>query len=110
MRESQRRLSNGFLILLSLPTAAIGFCLSSAVASTTWLLSTRYDLHLENIALIWLMGPLMGLFVQPIVGWLSDRTWWMGGQRRPYLIAGGTAGALGTFALLHLDALAAASG
>lgn len=110
MGESQRRLSNGFLILLSLPTAAIGFCLSSAVASTTWLLSTRYDLHLENIALIWLMGPLMGLFVQPIVGWLSDRTWWMGGQRRPYLIAGGTAGALGTFALLHLDALAAASG
>lgn len=75
MREAQRRLSNGFLILLSLPTAAIGFCLSSAVASTTWLLSTRYDLHLENIALIWLMGPLMGLFVQPIVGWLSDRTW-----------------------------------
>jgi maltose/moltooligosaccharide transporter len=110
MRESQRRLSNGFLVLLSLPTAAIGFCLSSAVASTTWLLSTRYDLHLENIALIWLMGPLMGLLVQPLVGWLSDRTWWVGGRRRPYLIAGGTAGALATFALLHLDALAAATG
>ena len=52
MREAQRRLSQGFLILLSLPTAAIGFSLSSAVASTTWLLSTRYDLHLESIALI----------------------------------------------------------
>lgn len=110
MRDAQRRLSTGFLILLGLPTAAIGFCLSSAVASTTWLLSTRYDLHLENIALIWLMGPLMGLLVQPLVGWLSDRTWWVGGRRRPYLIAGGTAGALATFALLHLDALAAATG
>lgn len=110
MHESQRRLSNGFLALLSLPTAAIGFSLSSAVASTTWLLSTRYDLHLENIALIWLMGPLMGLLVQPLVGWLSDRTWWLGGRRRPYLIAGGAAGALATFALLHLDTLAAATG
>jgi maltose/moltooligosaccharide transporter len=110
MRESQRRLSDGFLVLLSLPTAAIGFSLSSAVASTTWLLSTRYDLHLENIALIWLMGPLMGLLVQPLVGWMSDGTWWLGGRRRPYLIAGGTAGALATFALLHLDTLAAATG
>ncbi|MBK8283737.1 MAG: MFS transporter [Ahniella sp.] len=110
MRDAQRRLSNGFLILLSLPTAAIGFCLSSAVASTTWLLSTRYDLHLENIALIWLMGPLMGLLVQPVVGWLSDRSWWLGGRRRPYLIAGGTAGALATFALLELDTLSAATG
>lgn len=110
MRESQRRLSTGFLILLGLPTAAIGFCLSSAVASTTWLLSTRYDLHLENIALIWLMGPLMGLLVQPLVGWLSDRTWWLGGRRRPYLIAGGTVGALGTYALLQLDTLAVLTG
>ncbi|MFO1495845.1 MAG: MFS transporter [Lysobacterales bacterium] len=110
MREAQRRLSQGFLILLSLPTAAIGFSLSSAVASTTWLLSTRYDLHLESIALIWLMGPLMGLLVQPLVGWLSDRTWWLGGCRRPYLIAGGTLGALATYALLHLDSVAAATG
>jgi MFS family permease len=110
MHEAQRRLSNGFLVLLSLPTAAIGFCLSSAVASTTWLLSTRYDLHLENIALIWLMGPLTGLLVQPMVGWLSDRTWWIGGRRRIYLIVGGTLGALATYALLHLDRLAAATG
>jgi len=110
MRESQRRLSNGFLVLLALPTAAIGFCLSSAVASTSWLLSTRYDLHLENIALIWLMGPLSGLLVQPLVGWLSDRTWWLGGRRRPYLVAGGVTGALATFALLELDTLATATG
>ena len=74
MLDAQKNLSTGFLILLSLPTAAIGFCLSSAVATTTWLLSTRYGLHLDNIALIWLMGPLMGLLVQPVVGALSDRT------------------------------------
>ncbi len=110
MLNAQKNLTTGFLILLSLPTAAIGFCLSSAVATTTWLLSTRYGLHLDNIALIWLMGPLMGLLVQPIVGALSDRTWWWKGRRRPYLIAGGVAGALSTFAMLELDAIATATG
>jgi Na+/melibiose symporter-like transporter len=110
MLNAQKNLSTGFLILLSLPTAAIGFCLSSAVATTTWLLSTRYGLHLENIALIWLMGPLMGLLVQPIVGAISDRTWLWNGRRRPFLLAGGVAGAISTFAMLELDAIAAATG
>jgi maltose/moltooligosaccharide transporter len=110
MLDAQKRLSTGFLVLLSLPTAAVGFALSSSVATTTWLLSTRYDLHLENIALIWMMGPLLGLLVQPIVGVLSDRTWFMNGRRRPYLIAGGVAGAASTYAMLHLDSLAATTG
>lgn len=110
MLNAQKNLSTGFLILLSLPTAAIGFCLSSAVATTTWLLSTRYGLHLDNIALIWLMGPLMGLLVQPVVGALSDRTWWLNGRRRPFLIAGGVAGAISTFAMLQLDTIAATTG
>jgi Na+/melibiose symporter-like transporter len=110
MLQAQKRLSTGFLILLSLPTAAVGFALSSGIATTTWLLSTRYGLHLENIALIWLMGPLMGLLVQPLVGALSDRTWLMKGRRRPYLLAGGVAGAVSTYAMLMLDSLATATG
>ncbi len=110
MLDAQKRLSTGFLVLLSLPTAAVGFALSSGIATTTWLLSTRYNLHLENIALIWLMGPLMGLLVQPLVGAMSDRTWWMNGRRRPYLLAGGLAGAASTYAMLKLDTLASATG
>lgn len=101
---------NWFLVLLSLPTAAVGFALSSGIATTTWLLSTRYNLHLENIALIWLMGPLMGLAVQPIVGAISDRTWLMKGRRRPYLLVGGLAGAASTYAMLELDSLAKTTG
>jgi Na+/melibiose symporter-like transporter len=110
MLDAQKGLSTGFLILLSLPTAAVGFALSSGIATTTWLLSTRYNLHLENIALIWLMGPLMGLLVQPLVGVLSDRTWLMKGRRRPYLLAGGVAGAASTYAMLELDSIATATG
>ena len=110
MLSAQKNLSTGFLILLSLPTAAIGFCLSSSIAATTWLLSTRYNLHLENIVLIWLMGPLMGLLVQPIVGAFSDRTWFLRGRRKPYLLVGGVLGAASTYAMLELDTLAVATG
>ncbi len=106
----QQRLSTGFLVLLSLPTAGVGFALSSGIATTTWLLSTRYNLHLENIALIWLMGPLMALIGQPLVGALSDRTWWLNSRRRPYLLFGGVVGAASTYAMLELDTIAAATG
>jgi len=110
MLNAQRRLSNAFLVLLSLPTAAIGFSLSTTVATTTWLMSTRYGLHLDNIALLWMMGPLMGLLVQPVVGAMSDRTWFMKGRRRPYLMVGGLCGAASTYALLELDKIAATTG
>lgn len=42
-----------------------------------------------EIALYWLAAPLTGLLVQPIVGYLSDRTWsprW--GRRRPFFLVG----------------------
>lgn len=110
MLEAQKNLTTGFLMLLSLPAAAIGFCLSAGIASTTWLLSTRYGLHIDNIALIWLAGPLMGLLVQPIVGALSDRTWFLNGRRKPYLVVGGIAGAVSMFAMLKLDRLASTTG
>ena len=29
----------------------------------------------ENIPMLWLAAPLTGLIVQPIIGYLSDRTW-----------------------------------
>ena len=43
----------------------------------------------EEIPALWLAAPLTGLIVQPIIGYLSDRTWhpkW--GRRRPYFLIG----------------------
>ena len=110
MLAIQRRLSIWFLMLLALPATAVGFCLSSGIASMSWILSTRYHLNLDNIALIWLGGPLMGLIVQPLVGLMSDRTWFLGARRKPYLAFGGVMGAASIYALLELDRLAAATG
>jgi maltose/moltooligosaccharide transporter len=43
---------------------------------------------LDQIPALWIAAPLTGLLVQPLVGYLSDRTWTKLGRRRPYLLAG----------------------
>ena len=43
----------------------------------------------EEIPGLWLAAPMTGLLVQPVIGYLSDRTWhpkW--GRRRPYFLVG----------------------
>lgn len=42
----------------------------------------------HDLSYFWILPPLMGLVVQPIVGTASDRTWNRFGRRVPYLIAG----------------------
>jgi len=43
----------------------------------------------DSLPLYWLAAPLTGLIVQPIVGYLSDRTWHpILGRRRPYFLIG----------------------
>lgn len=42
----------------------------------------------HDLSYFWILPPLMGLIVQPIVGSLSDRTWNRFGRRLPYLIVG----------------------
>lgn len=42
----------------------------------------------HDLSYFWILPPLMGMIVQPIVGTLSDRTWNRFGRRLPYLIVG----------------------
>jgi maltose/moltooligosaccharide transporter len=42
----------------------------------------------DDIPALWIAAPLTGLLVQPLVGYMSDRTWTKLGRRRPYLLAG----------------------
>lgn len=45
----------------------------------------------HNLSYFWILPPLMGILVQPIVGTLSDRTWCRFGRRVPYLFVGAIA-------------------
>jgi len=69
-----------------------GFALQNANASRI-LSDLGADLH--SLSLFWLVAPLMGLIIQPIVGSASDKTWNRLGRRNPYILAGGIAAAFG---------------
>ena len=42
----------------------------------------------HNLSYFWILPPLMGILVQPVVGTLSDKTWTRCGRRIPYLFIG----------------------
>ena len=42
----------------------------------------------HNLSYFWILPPLMGIIVQPIIGALSDKTWTRFGRRVPYLFVG----------------------
>ena len=65
----------------------------------------------EDIPLLWIAAPLTGLLVQPIIGYMSDRTWsvkW--GRRRPYFLVGAILSSLALFFIPHSPALWIAAG
>ncbi len=42
----------------------------------------------SQLPLLWLAAPVTGLIVQPIIGYMSDRTWNRLGRRRPFFLIG----------------------
>ena len=42
----------------------------------------------HSLSFFWILPPLMGILVQPVVGTLSDKTWTRWGRRIPYLFIG----------------------
>jgi maltose/moltooligosaccharide transporter len=65
----------------------------------------------DQIPLLFLAAPLTGLIVQPIIGYLSDRTWhpWWG-RRRPYFFIGAVLSTLCLFLMPNSGALWMAAG
>ena len=65
----------------------------------------------EQIPGLWLAAPMTGLLVQPIIGYLSDRTWhpWLG-RRRPYFLIGAILSSLALFIMPNVSAVWMAAG
>jgi len=105
MLEIQKKLTNAFYMLLSLPATAMGFALSIQIAALSWILNTKYGLDIHEIGIVWAAGPLAGIFGQVIIGLISDKVWFWGGRRRPFILIGGTLAALMLLALPNIDAI-----
>jgi maltose/moltooligosaccharide transporter len=65
----------------------------------------------DEIPLLWIAAPVTGLIVQPIIGYLSDRTWhpWWG-RRRPYFFIGAILATLALIIMPNSPALWIAGG
>ena len=65
----------------------------------------------DAIPMLWIAAPLTGLLVQPIIGYMSDKTWsvkW--GRRRPYFLVGAVLSSLALFIVPHSPVLWVAAG
>jgi len=62
-----------------------GFALQNANASRI-LQTFGADVH--HLSLFWLVAPITGMLIQPIIGYMSDKTWNRFGRRRPYFLTG----------------------
>ena len=110
MLSIQKRLTNSFYALSSLPATAMGFALSIQISALSWLLTTKYNLHIDEVGFVWAAGPLAGIFGQVIIGLISDKVWFWGGRRRPFVLIGGVLAAGMLMALPNIDVIAAELG
>ncbi|MGH8038137.1 MAG: MFS transporter [Stenotrophomonas sp.] len=62
-----------------------GFALQNANASRIF---ETLGAPMDAVPGLWIAAPLTGLLVQPIIGYMSDRTWTRWGRRRPYFMIG----------------------
>ena len=67
--------------------------------------------EIDDIPILWIAAPLTGLLVQPIIGYMSDRTWspkW--GRRRPYFLVGAILSSITLIFVPHSPTLWIAAG
>jgi len=105
MYPFQKKLTNSFYAILSLPATAMGFALSVQIAALSWILSTRYGLDVHDVGLVWAAGPLAGIIGQVLVGIISDKVWFWNGRRRPFILIGGVLAALMLLALPNIGVI-----
>ncbi len=105
MLQIQKKLTNSFYALLSLPSTAMGFALSVQIAALSWILSTQYGLDIHDVGLVWAAGPLAGIIGQVIIGVISDKVWFWNGRRRPFIIIGGILAAMMLLALPNIGVI-----
>ena len=66
--------------------------------------------EVEEIPILWIAAPVTGLIVQPIIGYMSDKTWNGLGRRRPYFLWGAILSTLALFFMPNSPTLWIAAG
>lgn len=82
----------------------IGFGLQNANASR---ILQSFGADVEHLSWFWLVAPVTGMIVQPIIGHYSDRTWNRLGRRKPYFLVGAILASIALVMLPNSGALTA---
>lgn len=78
----------------------MGFALQNANASR---ILQIFGADVHELSWFWVIAPLMGLIVQPIVGHYSDKTWGKLGRRKPYFLVGAILASIGLVLMPQAD-------
>ncbi|PKD16833.1 MFS transporter [Salegentibacter salinarum] len=78
----------------------MGFALQNANASR---ILQIFGADIHELSWFWLVAPVTGLIVQPIIGYYSDRTWTSLGRRRPFFLTGAILAAIGLILMPNAD-------
>jgi len=62
-----------------------GFALQNGNASRILM---TFGAEVDHLSWFWLVAPITGMIIQPIIGFMSDKTWNRLGRRRPYFLVG----------------------
>ena len=84
-----------------------GFALQNANVSRIF---ETLGAKVDEIPILWIAGPVSGLLVQPIVGYMSDKTWNRLGRRKPYFLAGAVLASLALLVMPNSPVLWFAAG
>ena len=85
--SSKRSLSFAQLVNLSFGFFGVQIAYALQNANISRIFATLgADPH--QLSFFWILPPLMGMIVQPLIGKYSDRTWCRMGRRKPYLLVG----------------------
>ena len=85
MQNTNRSLGQLFNLSFGFFGVQIAYALQSANISRIFA-TLGADPH--QLSFFWVLPPLMGMIVQPLVGKYSDKTWNRLGRRKPYLLVG----------------------
>jgi maltose/moltooligosaccharide transporter len=84
-----------------------GFALQNANVSRIF---ETLGAKVDEIPILWIAGPVSGLLVQPIIGYMSDKTWNRLGRRKPYFLAGAILASLALLVMPNSPSLWFAAG